>query len=322
MTVLVSVPTRFVRAAAAAVLALTGAGCGTVADDVARTVPATISDMAGTDIAGAAVTTTAAPSAAPTTAPAVSVISGPAAAATPADRIDPPLSTCQRIAVAVEARHPGHDVQVIVRADDATATDAVVEIARRSDSSWTCEPPMAARLGRSGFRVLADRRSGDGTTPAGVFPLATMTAPDGERFSFFGNAPDPGVSAGTYREVRTGDCFGATPNTPGYGHLRNDTTCAGADDEYLPRFVRTYTTAALIGANMEPEVSGDAPGEVPYAAAIFLHHHNYVSGTSGPTRPTSGCVSLAQADLTAVLLALTPDAVFSMGTTAHLLTGA
>jgi L,D-peptidoglycan transpeptidase YkuD (ErfK/YbiS/YcfS/YnhG family) len=132
-----------------------------------------------------------------------------------------------------------------------------------------------------------------------------MTAWDGQKFSFFGNAPDPGVTAGTYRNVRTGDCFGATPNTPGYGHLRNDTRCAGADDEYLPDFVTSYTNAALIGANMEPNVSGDAPGEIPHAAAIFLH--------AGITNPTSGCVSLAQSDLTAVLRAMRRDVLFVMG---------
>ncbi len=79
--------------------------------------------------------------------------------------------------------------------------------------------------------------------------------------------------------------------------------------------MNAYTNAALIGANMEPEVSGDAPGEIPYAAAIFLHRHVYVSGTGGPTKPTSGCVSLAQAELTSVLVGLTSGAVFAIGTT-------
>lgn len=179
---------------------------------------------------------------------------------------------------------------------------------------------MSARVGRSGLRPLLDRRSGDGTTPAGVFPLATMTAYDGQQFSFFGNAPDPGVTAGTYRRVTAGDCFGATPNTAGYGHLRFDTSCPGPDDEYLPRFVSSYSNAALIGANMEPSVSGDEAGEIPYASAIFLHRHSYVSGASGETRPTAGCVSLAQAELSAVLLAMTRDAVFVIGPTEWLIT--
>jgi L,D-peptidoglycan transpeptidase YkuD (ErfK/YbiS/YcfS/YnhG family) len=167
---------------------------------------------------------------------------------------------------------------------------------------------------------LLERRSGDGTAPAGVFPLATMTAWDGQRFSFFGNAPNPGVTAGTYRAVRTGDCFGATPNTPGYGHLRNDTACAGADDEYLPDFTGSYSSAALIGANTEPNVSGDAPGEIPYAAAIFLHRHAY--DAAGTPKPTSGCVSLALDELRAVLIAMRSDVLFVIGPTDWLLTTA
>lgn len=63
--------------------------------------------------------------------------------------------------------------------------------------------------GRNGTRPLADRRSGDGTAPAGVFPLGTVRAWDGQEFQFFGNRPDPGVR-GSYRDVRHEDCWGAT----------------------------------------------------------------------------------------------------------------
>jgi L,D-peptidoglycan transpeptidase YkuD (ErfK/YbiS/YcfS/YnhG family) len=129
--------------------------------------------------------------------------------------------------------------------------------------------------------------------------------------------PDPGVTAGTYRAVRAGDCFGATPHTPGYGHLRNDVRCAGADDEYLPAFVESYSHAALIAANTEPHVSGDAPGGDPHAAAIFLHRHVYVTprATTGATKATSGCVSLGAPDLARVLVALRSDVLFVMGPT-------
>ena len=250
-------------------------------------------------------------------------IGSSAAATTPAARVTPPPATeCERIATAIAVRHPGPSMQVIVRTAAWTDTTATLEVATRTEAGWRCGATMEARVGRTGVRPLLERRSGDGTTPAGVFPLATMTAPDGQRFSFFGNAADPGVTAGTYRRARTGDCFGATPNTAGYGHLRYDTSCPGPDDEYLPRFVNAYTNAALIGANMEPDVWGDAPGETPYAAAIFLHRHVYVSGSAGPTKPTSGCVSLGQADLSAVLVGLTSDAVFAIGTTDWLLTTA
>ena len=59
----------------------------------------------------------------------------------------------------------------------------------------------------------------------------------------------------------------------------------------------------MIGANNEPDVSGDTPGETPYAAAIFLHRHAY---TGDVAKPTSGCVSLALEDLVMALTAIDP----------------
>ena len=56
------------------------------------------------------------------------------------------------------------------------------------------------------MRALANRRSGDGTTPGGVFALASMTAPDGQTFQFFGNGVNPGVQ-GTWRQIKAGDCW-------------------------------------------------------------------------------------------------------------------
>ena len=258
----------------------------------------------------------------PATTPAITpvTIGSSAVASALAQRVEPLGSECQRIATAISVARSSVDVQVIVRSDGWNGSDATVEVATRGSAGWACGAPMNARIGSAGFRPLLDRRSGDDTTPAGVFPLAIMTAPDGQRFSFFGNDPDPGVTAGTYRRVQVGDCFGATPGTSGYGHLRYDANCPGPDDEYLPRFVTTYSHAALIGANMEPTVSGDEPGELPYAAAIFLHRHTYVSGSSGPTKPTSGCVSLASADLTSVLLGLDAHSLFVIGPTNWLLT--
>ncbi len=51
-------------------------------------------------------------------------------------------------------------------------------------------------------------------------------------------------------------------------------TAPGPDDEWLAGFGDVYSHAAVIGANLDP-ISGDAPGEIPYAAAIFLHRHSY-----------------------------------------------
>lgn len=224
-----------------------------------------------------------------------------------------PATVCEQVAFDLGLRHPDVPQVVVVQTVSASSTTATLQVAVRTGGGWVCGSPMVARVGRTGVRPIALRRSGDGTTPAGVFPLATMTAWDGQRFSFFGNSSDPGVAAGTYRRVRAGDCFGATPNTPSYGHLvqRSQAACPGPDDEYLPSYPGTYEHAALIGANSEPSVSGDQPGETPYAAAIFLHRHSY--DARGGSKPTSGCVSLAHGDLVSVLTRLRPGVLFAIG---------
>lgn len=204
---------------------------------------------------------------------------------------------------ALSGRHPGVHQFVVMQTESFAATSGTVEVAVRRDSGeWVCQlGPQPARFGRSGTRPLPDRRSGDGTTPAGVFPLAEVTAWDGQTFSIFGNLPNPGTLA-TYRAVRQEDCWGATPHTTRYQRLVNRPNCTGPD-EWLPRFGDVYGHAAVIGANLDP-VSGDQAGEPPLAAAIFLHRHSYSS--NGATRPTSGCVSLSMEDLVDTVRILDP----------------
>ncbi len=223
---------------------------------------------------------------------------------------------------ALASRHPEVGQWIVTRTDSWSATAGRFDLAtRRPDGTWSCRiGDREALVGRTGTRPLLERRSGDGTTPAGVFPLGTTTAWDGQAFQFFGNGPDPGVR-GTYRSVQPGDCWGATPGQSTYNHLFKSTACAGAGDEYLPSFTGSYVHAAVIGANNEPSVSGDAPGETPYAAAIFLHRHAY-NGTVA--KPTSGCVSLAIEDLVLALTAIDPGASphFAIGPTEWLRTTA
>lgn len=219
----------------------------------------------------------------------------------------------------LSARHPDIEQFVVLATGSFADTHGTASVAvRRSDGRWACQTnPMPARFGKAGTRPLALRRSGDGTTPAGVFPLGRVTAWDGQRFGVFGNRPDPGVHAGIgYRDVRPEDCWGARPNTSAYNHLVAAPGCSGPD-EWLQRFGDVYSHAAVIGANLDP-ISGDAPGETPFAAAIFLHRHSYA--TNGATKPTSGCVSLAYADLTRVLTLLDPtrSTNFAIGPTSWL----
>lgn len=224
-----------------------------------------------------------------------------------------PAADCDlSIVAALSNRHTGVDQFVVMATDALGATEGTVAVAARTDSGWACQTAeLPARFGRNGTRPLRERVSGDGTTPAGVFPLGVVTAWDGEVFSLFGNSPDPGVLA-PYRDVQPEDCWGATRHTPRYQHLVALPRCPGPDDEWLPSYGDVYSHAAVIGANLDP-VSGDEPGEIPYAAAIFLHRHSYLP--SGAPKATSGCVSLAYEDLVDVLRLLDPrlDPHFAIG---------
>lgn len=231
-------------------------------------------------------------------------------AATVSERADrdtafAPAAICDLETIeAVADRHPGIRQFVLMVTDDFSDTTGTVEVAVRTDGGdWLCRnvAEETALFGRNGTRPLVERRSGDGTTPAGVFPLGEVTAWDGQTLNMFGNRPDPGVRA-TYRSVRPEDCWGATPNAPRYQHLINRQGCGGPD-EWLQSFGEAYSHAAVIGANLDP-ISGDEPGETPYAAAIFLHRTSYTS--SGVGKPTSGCVSLGYDDLVDTLRGIDP----------------
>jgi L,D-peptidoglycan transpeptidase YkuD (ErfK/YbiS/YcfS/YnhG family) len=203
----------------------------------------------------------------------------------------------------LSSRHPEVRQFVIVASGAWASTTASLQmVARSAGGEWRCQKaPVMARVGKSGLRPLAERRSGDGTTPAGVFPLGSVQAWDGQQFEFFGNRADPGVR-GRYRAVRSEDCWGATPNRASYQALVNAPGCANPD-EWLTRFGDVYGHAAIIGANLDP-ISGAAPGEPALAAAIFVHRHAY--SANGVSNPTSGCVSLADDDLEVALRLIDP----------------
>jgi len=100
---------------------------------------------------------------------------------------------------------------------------------------------------------------------------------------------------------------------------------AGDEEFYIEYFQEPGRAEAEIEADVRGwlrgfyfTISGDAPGETPYAAAIFLHRHSYTSG--GATKPTSGCVSLDYDGLTTVLRLLDPalSPHFAIGPTSWL----
>ena len=166
-------------------------------------------------------------------------------------------------------------------------------------------PGMTGRVGKNGVRPLAQRVSGDGTTPAGTFPLGTMTAPDGQTFQFFGNGVNPGVH-GSWRQVQGRRLLGRQRWRPDVQHadLRSAAACSG-DDEYLPTFVEAYSRAA-------PDRGEHGAGPLRRSARARRHGRRRSSSTASATtppatasRPPAAC-RLAGDDLDAVLRVLVP----------------
>jgi len=153
-----------------------------------------------------------------------------------------------------------------------------------------CYPCM---LGRSG--ILANKREGDGATPAGTFALrhvlyrSDRLARPSTALPLFAIAPSDGWC----------DAPGDT------AYNRAVTLPYGASAEHLWRDDEAYDVLAVIGYNDAPPVSG-------FGSAIFLHVTR--SGLSGPM-PTAGCVSLQRDDLLAVLAHCGPATTIEIATT-------
>ncbi len=207
------------------------------------------------------------------------------------------------VVTALVTRHPAGRHYVVMAASAFDATDGTVDVRTVGKERQCMRGPQHAEFGCNGTHPLPERRSGNGTTPAGVVPLDEVTACNGQSLSMFGNRADPHVHV-PYRSVRREDWCGATTGTGWYQHPVSRPGWRGPDDEWLASFGEACALASVIGAALEP-ISGDDPDEVPYATAIFLHRTSYT--TLGTGKPTSGCVSLGDEDLFDTLRAIDPD---------------
>jgi L,D-peptidoglycan transpeptidase YkuD (ErfK/YbiS/YcfS/YnhG family) len=207
------------------------------------------------------------------------------------------LACAPNLANGLPAAAPGEQL-LTVEAATARTTHATLRTWRRAGECWVAVGRgYPARVGRNG--LSANRREGDGTTPAGTFRLgATM----------YGTARNPGVRFG-YRRLRCGDWWDEDPASPTYNSFQH-VRCGvqppfKGDSEGMWQQPRAYSHLAVIEFNMRPVVPGRGSG-------IFLH-----AQTGGPT---NGCISLRRADLVRVLRWLRPDAQprFVIGTTAQL----
>ena len=175
---------------------------------------------------------------------------------------------------------------ITVETASTRATSAALRTWRRSGRCWRAVGgPYPARVGRNGIRE--NRREGDGTTPAGTFPIGSV---------MYGNEPNPGVKF-RYRRLRCGDWWVEDPRSPAYNTFQH--VPCGRRPPFrvttpdMSKERRAFAYLAVVEFNMRPVVPGRGSG-------IFLH-----AETGGPT---NGCISLRRADLVRVLRWLSPRA--------------
>ena len=139
--------------------------------------------------------------------------------------------------------------------------------------------PWTARIGYHGFAPAGHKREGDGRTPTGVFGFQFM----------FGVEPNPGVRY-PYRPALSTSWWDDDSASAHYNEWVDSRTGYPGRDPEAMRQVPSYRYGAVIGYNL-----ARTPG---LGSAIFLHVAH--------TGATSGCVSLPEPELLAVLRWLDP----------------
>lgn len=150
----------------------------------------------------------------------------------------------------------------------------------RTTSGWRrVFGPWRARIGDKGFAPRQHKREGDGRTPTGSFGFQYM----------FGVAPNPGVHY-SYRPALATSWWDDDARSPHYNEWVDSRSADPGRKPEAMRQVPAYRYGAVIAYN-----SPRTPGR---GSAIFLHVAH--------TGATSGCVSLPQPELLAVLRWLDP----------------
>ncbi len=218
----------------------------------------------------------ASPGATPAASPTAAAGPSPSTARSSARPAPPPANLASRL----HTLPSGTQQVIIVHATGYGTSYATLVAFHRRNGGWTpALAPMAARIGAAGF--ADDKREGDQATPTGVYAIdATM----------YGTAANPGVRYG-YHVLVPGDYWNENSDSPGYNTFVHGSD-PGGPSEALWEITPQYTHFAVIRYNM-PATPGRGSG-------IFLHQ----SGAGA----TLGCVSLAHANLVAVLRWLDPAA--------------
>lgn len=186
----------------------------------------------------------------------------------------------------------GAEQVIEIAANGMRTTRATARTYERVGERWRLvHKGMPARVGRNGLSHPATRVAGDGTTPVGNYGFVFD----------FGSRPDPGVEGFEWRHLGPGDCWSGIRRA--YNRWVERSPCASGDEDLWVSAGRAYRYAAVIDFNYRRPVFGRGSG-------IFLH----VATES----PTSGCVSLPERELLAVLRWMRPGTRILIGPTGWL----
>ena len=174
------------------------------------------------------------------------------------------------------------DHHIIVRPTGPARHDGILTWRGRG---WRCT------LGRSG--IAAEKREGDGITPAGTFPFRRgFYRPDRV------NRPEGSLE---WSEINPLDGWSDDPTDPDYNrfiqHPANGTRPFSA--EHLWREDQIYDLILVLGHNDAPPVPGSG-------SAIFMHLAREDYG------PTEGCIALSHDDLWELLPYIGHDTVIDI----------
>jgi L,D-peptidoglycan transpeptidase YkuD (ErfK/YbiS/YcfS/YnhG family) len=145
----------------------------------------------------------------------------------------------------------------------------------------------AAAVGRAG--VKADKREGDGATPAGTYPLISVL--------YRKDRVTPPASRLPVRPLAPNDGWVDEPTDPRYNRLVELPYPASAEEMW--REDHLYDVLVVIGYNVEPVIPGAG-------SAIFLHV------ATPDFAPTAGCVAVSKEVLLGLIPLLGPGSTITI----------
>jgi D-alanyl-D-alanine dipeptidase len=199
------------------------------------------------------------------------------------------LAACAGTRVPAADRPLAHSTQLVTAIiDDWRATHATLQLWQRTGAAGAWRPVGAAWpgvIGKAGAAWPRDRREGDGTSPAGVFPLSHVFG--------YAAAPPPGARLPYTQTDASWRCVDDA-RSPHYAQIvtTRDTPVDWTSAEDMRRDDPLYTWVVEVGFNRARVIDA--------GSCIFLHVWKDADTS------TVGCTAMTEPALVRVIAALDP----------------